>query len=515
MAGYQEVLTDPSYAGQIVTMTSPHQGNYGMNDEDARELAAAGRRVRRAGGVAPGEPLAGAADAARRARGRGGRRDRGHRHAQADAADCGSTGPMRAAVSTVDLDAVSLVDRVRVAAGHGRRRSGEDRVAPRRRSTRSVVRGARRRDRGRIFRVAAYDFGMKRNILRLLADHGIRCTVFPAETPPATIAQGGFDGVFLSNGPGDPAATAYGIAAVRELLGKVPIFGICLGHQLLGLALGGRTYKMKFGHRGVNQPVKDLATGARRDHEPQPRVRGRSRRLVRKDGDGRALTDYGRVEPEPLEPQRRHPRGHALPRRARRSACSTTRRPRRAARFAVPLRGVPRDDGRPDLMPRRTDIRKIMVIGSGPIVIGQACEFDYSGTQACKVLRPRGSRCRLVNSNPATIMTDPEFADRTYIEPLTPASVLQILERERPDALLPTLGGQTGLNVSVALAESGDLDRLGVRMLGASLEAIRKAEDRSGFQRAMVEAGLDVPRSGIARTVEEAVVARGRRSGSP
>ncbi len=156
-------------------------------------------------------------------------------------------------------------------------------------------------------------------------------------------------------------------------------------------------------------------------------------------------------------------------------------------------------------MPRRTDIRKIIVIGSGPIVIGQACEFDYSGTQACTVLRREGFEVCLVNPNPATIMTDPEFADRTYIEPLTPASVLQILERERPDALLPTLGGQTGLNVSVALAESGDLGRLGVRMLGASLEAIHKAEDRSGFQRAMVEAGLDVPRSGIARSVEEAV----------
>src|SRR5436309_12653041 len=115
-------------------------------------------------------------------------------------------------------------------------------------------------------------------------------------------------------------------------------------------------------------------------------------------------------------------------------------------------------------MPRRADISKIMVIGSGPIVIGQACEFDYSGTQACKVLRREGYEVALVNSNPATIMTDPEFADRTYVEPLTPELVLAILERERPDALLPTLGGQTGLNVSVALAESGDLDRLGVRM---------------------------------------------------
>jgi carbamoyl-phosphate synthase large subunit len=146
-----------------------------------------------------------------------------------------------------------------------------------------------------------------------------------------------------------------------------------------------------------------------------------------------------------------------------------------------------------------------MVIGSGPIVIGQACEFDYSGTQACKVLREQGFHVSLVNSNPATIMTDPEFADRTYVEPLTPASVAAILARERPDALLPTLGGQTGLNVSVALAESGELERLGIELIGASLEAIHRAEDRSGFRKTMVAAGLQVPRAGIARSLEEAM----------
>ena len=156
-------------------------------------------------------------------------------------------------------------------------------------------------------------------------------------------------------------------------------------------------------------------------------------------------------------------------------------------------------------MPRRSDIHRIMVIGSGPIVIGQACEFDYSGTQACRVLRSEGFEVALVNSNPATIMTDPGFADRTYIEPLQPASVLAVLERERPDALLATLGGQTGLNVAVALAESGDLDRLGIRLIGASIEAIHRAEDRSGFKRTMIEAGLDVPRADVAGTVEEAV----------
>jgi carbamoyl-phosphate synthase large subunit len=160
-------------------------------------------------------------------------------------------------------------------------------------------------------------------------------------------------------------------------------------------------------------------------------------------------------------------------------------------------------------MPRRQDLHRIMVIGSGPIVIGQACEFDYSGTQACKVLRAEGFEVSLVNSNPATIMTDPDFADRTYIEPLTSESVLSVLEREKPDAILPTLGGQTGLNVSVSLAEAGELDRLGIRLIGASLDAIRKAEDRSGFQTAMLEAGLDVPRARIAHTIEEALEVAG------
>jgi carbamoyl-phosphate synthase large subunit len=156
-------------------------------------------------------------------------------------------------------------------------------------------------------------------------------------------------------------------------------------------------------------------------------------------------------------------------------------------------------------MPRRRDVETILVIGSGPIVIGQACEFDYSGTQACTVLKDEGFRVVLVNSNPATIMTDPEFADRTYVEPLTTESVLKVIERERPDALLPTLGGQTALNLAVALAESGELERHGVRLIGADVDAIRRAEDRRLFVRTMQEAGLPLPRSGFAYSTEEAL----------
>jgi carbamoyl-phosphate synthase large subunit len=155
-------------------------------------------------------------------------------------------------------------------------------------------------------------------------------------------------------------------------------------------------------------------------------------------------------------------------------------------------------------MPRRNDLHSILIIGSGPIVIGQACEFDYSGTQACKVLREDGFRVILVNSNPATIMTDPEFADRTYVEPITPEIVAAVIEAERPDALLPTLGGQTALNTAVALHEAGVLDRFGVELIGAKIDAIRKAEDRQLFKAAMQSIGIEVARSGYAYTLAEA-----------
>jgi carbamoyl-phosphate synthase large subunit len=156
-------------------------------------------------------------------------------------------------------------------------------------------------------------------------------------------------------------------------------------------------------------------------------------------------------------------------------------------------------------MPRRTDIHTILIIGSGPIVIGQACEFDYSGVQACKVLRREGFRVVLVNSNPATIMTDPQMADATYIEPLTPEIVEKIIEREKPDALLPTVGGQTGLNLAMRLAESGVLDRYGVQLIGASPKAIALAEDRELFKRAMINAGLRVPLGETVSTVDQAL----------
>jgi len=259
MSGYQEVLTDPSYAGQIVVMTAPHQGNYGTNDEDPES-----DRVRVAGFAVR--------EASRRASSWRGERTLAEELTVAGVVGIEGIdtrrltlrlreqGAMRCVVSTESLDAASLVERVRRAPGMEGADLARAVTTPHPYEAREVV-GPPDRSRGKVFRVGAYDFGMKRNILRLLAGAGCETSVFPARTPAAEVLAGGFDGVFLSNGPGDPAATTYGVDAVRTLLGKVPVFGICLGHQLLALALGGRTYKMKFGHRGVNQPVKNVRTG--------------------------------------------------------------------------------------------------------------------------------------------------------------------------------------------------------------------------------------------------------------
>ena len=156
-------------------------------------------------------------------------------------------------------------------------------------------------------------------------------------------------------------------------------------------------------------------------------------------------------------------------------------------------------------MPKRTDIKSILIIGAGPIVIGQACEFDYSGAQACKALREEGYRIILVNSNPATIMTDPEMADATYIEPITWQVVEKIIEKEKPDALLPTMGGQTALNCALDLDRVGVLKKHAVEMIGASKEAINKAEDRDLFRTAMQKIGLDMPKAAVAHSMEEAL----------
>ena len=282
------------------------------------------------------------------------------------------------------------------------------------------------------------------------------------------------------------------------------MFGICLGHQLLCRAVGLETFKLPFGHRGANHPVKDLLTG-----KIEITSQNHGFAVLGPDGEQtipgdepvRWETDFGAAQLSHINLYDRTVEGLTLLDVAGAHGPVPPRGRAGAERQPLPLRPLPRPDRRGRrLMPRRDDIQRILILGSGPIVIGQAAEFDYSGVQACKVLKEEGYEVVLVNSNPATIMTDPEFADATYVEPLLAGPVAQVIAREKPDALLPTLGGQTALNLAKELHENGTLAEYGVELIGANYEAICRAEDRDQFRTTMEQAGLRMPRSAIATT---------------
>ncbi len=484
LTGYQEVLTDPSYAGQIITFTYPHIGNYGVtsaDDESARPFC---RGVvirdlaRRHSNWRSQTDL----DSFLRDHGVPGIAGIDTRRLTRHLRDAGA---MPGAFGTADAAALEAAARAE---------PGTDGVDLARVVTcaepYTVGDGPRR--------VVAYDFGIKRAILAQLGRIAT-VEVVPATTTAADVLARRPDGVFLSNGPGDPAAVDYAVESIRGLLGEVPVFGICLGHQLMATALGARTYKLRVRPSRRQPPGASPGHGSSRDHQPEPQLLGARR----------ARFDRG----HPPQPQRRHGRGPALARGAGLQRAAPSRSRAGTARRPVPVRSVRRAHGRSSrraprgtqLMPRRDDISSILLIGSGPIVIGQACEFDYSGTQACRVLRDEGYRVILANSNPATIMTDPDFADATYVEPLDADVLTKIIEREHPDALLPTLGGQTALNLAMELVERGVLEREGVELIGANAEAIATAEDRERFKVAMGEIGLDTPASAIAHTLDEAM----------
>ena len=350
------------------------------------------------------------------------------------------------------------------------------------------------------FRVAALDVGIKSNTPRMFAARGVETHVLPAHTPIERIEELAPDGFFLANGPGDPATADVPVALTRQVLERrIPLFGICFGNQILARALGRGTYKLRYGHRGINIPVIEHATG-------KVSITAQNHGFaVEGEAGERFDTPFGPAEITHTCPNDGCVEGLAL---LDAPAFSVQYHPEAAAgpHDAADLfdRFVGADGEREGpLMPRRDDLRHVLVIGSGPIVIGQAAEFDYSGTQACRVLRAEGLRVSLVNSNPATIMTDPEFADATYVEPVTPEFVEKVIAAERPDALLATLGGQTALNTAVALHENGVLQRYGVELIGADIDAIQRGEDRLKFKEIVQAVGGDVPRSAVCHSMDE------------
>ncbi|HEY0411507.1 MAG TPA: carbamoyl-phosphate synthase large subunit, partial [Candidatus Dormibacteraeota bacterium] len=345
-------------------------------------------------------------------------------------------------------------------------------------------------------RIVAVDYGVKRNSLRALRSRGAEVVLVRADATLDDVLRHRPDGVMLSNGPGDPAVLPEAVRLCAALLERrVPLLGICLGHQVLGRALGATTSRLTFGHHGGNHPVHDTAGGGvfvtSQNHEFQ--VDGDSI----PEGSGwyvseRNLND-GSVEGLrhailPAFSVQYHPEGAPGP-QDRGAVFDEFLSLAAGTRGPLVLRTAAEE--RPTAEPPRC----VLVVGSGPIVIGQAAEFDYAGTQACRALREEGIRVVLVNSNPATIMTDDDSADAVYVEPLTVPVLERIIEQERPDGLLATLGGQTGLNLAIALDDAGVLDRHGVRLLGTPLHAIRAAEDRELFKRLLVEIGEPVPAS--------------------
>ena len=323
-------------------------------------------------------------------------------------------------------------------------------------------------------RIGIVDLGLKANIVRAMRHRGASVRVFPHTAAPSDVLSADVDGVILSPGPGDPARLAAQVALARAVIADGrPLLGICLGHQIVARAAGAETRRLRFGHHGANHPVQDLELGrvqvTAQNHEVQ--VVGAS--VTPASGFHVSQVNLNDGSVEGLAPPGAADRDRPVPPGGRARAA-------RRARGVRPVRGRRPGTGRmsaPGPKPA-----SVLILGSGPVVIGQAAEFDYAGTQACRALRAEGIRTILVNSNPATIMTDPSVADAIYLEPLTSRRSRRSSPRNGRTGLLAGLGGQTALNLTAAMADAGVFERHPIRLLGTPLEAIRMAEDREAFR---------------------------------
>ena len=583
MAGYQEVISDPSYAGQIVVMTNPLMGNYGCRDDTAESYrvhcrALVVRELSRDAGHARAErtldeelrrwDVPGLHGLDTRALTRH-LRDHGTlRGVIAAAASMSAAEQVESALRAPTVTDQDLVAQV------AHQRPIFEWTEPLDATLARGVELAGTVDAFTGLRVVVIDLGVKYNQLRALRSRGAEVVVLSHDAGLEDVLAQRPDGVLLSNGPGDPVRLDGAVALTRSLLEhRIPLLGICLGHQVLGRAIGATTSRLAFGHHGGNHPVRDAQRGTvhvtSHNHEfqvdagsiaaesgwyvsernlndnsveglrhaelpafsvqyhpegaPGPQDRAavfdeflamcRGGSLVR-TGDGedgrRALL---RQASAPVASAAKTPPASPPPPRAPAELAGTMPvlavAPLGLGDGTLPDSSSQGDGALPGVLSsgaRVSPPRCVLVIGSGPVVIGQAAEFDYAGTQACRALREEGIRVVLVNSNPATIMTDDDVADVVYVEPLTIGVLERIIAAERPDGLLATLGGQTGLNLAVELDDAGVIERYGIRVLGTSLQSIRTAEDRGLFKELLDRIGEPVPESRTVSSLAEARV---------
>jgi carbamoyl-phosphate synthase large subunit len=503
MTGYQGILTDPSYSGQIINMTYPLIGNYGVSDADyqSERIHAFGlvtrdisfRPSNRMSVMNIGDWLT--------AQGIPGVY---YVDTRAITKKIRLVGTAKCLISNENIgrdEALKLLAETELHTNYMRTAGVKERTE---------IKGEKSR-----FRVAVLDLGIKNNIVESMTQRGCDVILFPYGSTAEEILAINPDGFFLSNGPGDPEQATLAIETTKALMTKLPTFGICMGHQVLAIAAGGETYKLKFGHRGGNHGVLDKETGrsaiTSQNHSfaVKPESVEAGGMIITHTNLNDGTVEGMRHKSLPVFSVQYHPEGSPGPNDSQNlfdrfvEIMMNNESQAVNVNAASAPNNLRNEDGGAINSGRDPSLKKVLIIGSGPIIIGQAAEFDYAGTQSCKAIREEGIECVLVNSNPATIMTDPGIADRIYIEPLTEHALEAIIAKERPDGILAGFGGQTGLNLAMALEKKGTLAKFGARLLGVNMDSIRKAEDREEFRDLMMEIGEPIPKSIIATQISE------------
>jgi len=496
MVGYQEILTDPSYAGQIITMTYPLIGNYGINKSysESEGVQARGFVVKKVSDIDSNFMTEGTIqeflinnkvvaiegvdtrDITRNIR---------------------DKGVVKSIISSKELLSNEVMDLF------NNFKDISDIAKDVTVSEKKVIKGENENGP----KVGILDLGVKQNIVRNLIKRSREVIIYPMSTNTDEIIRDEVDGIHISNGPGDPAVHTEVIKTIAELVEIMPVFGICFGHQLLSLAMGAKTYKMTFGHRGGNHGVKNIKT---------------NKSFICSQNHGYAV-DSESLKNTKLEPYYLNLNDETVEGviHTEKHAFSVQFHPESAPGpndtefifddFIKMINGSKAGKtlkeifDQPAFENKKQKINKVLIIGSGPIIIGQAAEFDYSGTQACKAIKEEGIEIVLLNSNPATIMTDENIADSVYIEPINVETVERIIQKEKPDGILAGFGGQTALNLAMKLEEEGILAKYGIKLLGINSESIKRAEDRELFKELLEKIEEPVAKSAIVSTIIDAV----------